>query len=80
MARWRRSEHHIPRKKFINALDRMVGDAIDDVIEIARPLIDFIDAGGGGRTRTELSLQRILSPLRMPFRHPGVLASMIVKS
>ena len=29
-------------------------------------------AGGGGRTRTELSLQRILSPLRMPFRHPGL--------
>ena len=40
----------------------------------------IFDAGGGGRTRTELSLQRILSPLRMPFRHPGVLASMIVKS
>ena len=29
-------------------------------------------AGGGTRTRTELSLQRILSPLRMPFRHPGL--------
>jgi hypothetical protein len=29
----------------------------------------FRGAGGGGRTRTELSLQRILSPLRMPFRH-----------
>jgi hypothetical protein len=29
-------------------------------------------AGGGTRTRTELSLQRILSPLRLPFRHPGL--------
>ena len=29
-------------------------------------------AGGGTRTRTELSLQGILSPLRLPFRHPGV--------
>src|SRR5271166_183236 len=28
-------------------------------------------AGGGTRTRTELSLQRILSPLCLPFHHPG---------
>ena len=29
------------------------------------------DAGGGIRTRTGLSPQGILSPLRLPFRHPG---------
>src|SRR5260370_31139310 len=47
---------------------------------ISRQKTFIFNAGGGGRTRTELSLQRILSPLRMPFRHPGVSASMIVKS
>ena len=31
-----------------------------------------IGAGGGTRTRTGVSSQRILSPLRLPFRHPGV--------
>jgi hypothetical protein len=36
---------------------------------LQKPFI--FNAGGGTRTRTELSLQRILSPLRMPFRHPG---------
>ena len=29
-------------------------------------------ADGGTRTRTDLSIQRILSPLRLPFRHIGV--------
>ncbi len=29
-------------------------------------------AGGGTRTRTGISPQRILSPLRLPFRHPGI--------
>ncbi len=33
--------------------------------------IGVFNAGGGTRTRTALSRQRILSPLRMPFRHPG---------
>jgi|HubBroStandDraft_4_1064222.scaffolds.fasta_scaffold333319_3 hypothetical protein len=28
-------------------------------------------ADGGTRTRTDLSIQRILSPLRLPFRHIG---------
>jgi hypothetical protein len=28
-------------------------------------------AGGGTRTRTEVTLQRILSPLCLPFHHPG---------
>jgi hypothetical protein len=28
-------------------------------------------AGDGNRTRTPLSRQRILSPRRLPFRHPG---------
>ena len=28
--------------------------------------------GGGTRTRTSLSRKRILSPLRLPFRHTGV--------
>ena len=28
-------------------------------------------ADGGTRTRTDLSVQRILSPLRLPFRHIG---------
>ena len=28
-------------------------------------------AGGGTRTRTPLSRKRILSPLRLPFRHTG---------
>ena len=30
-------------------------------------------AGGGGRTRTELTLQGILSPLCLPFHHAGIL-------
>ncbi len=29
-------------------------------------------AGGGTRTRTGIAPQRILSPLRLPFRHTGV--------
>ncbi len=28
--------------------------------------------GGGTRTRTGIAPQRILSPLRLPFRHTGV--------
>lgn len=31
----------------------------------------ILNAGGGTRTRTELSPQRILSPLCLPFHHPG---------
>jgi hypothetical protein len=31
----------------------------------------MISAGGGTRTRTSLSEQGILSPLRLPFRHAG---------
>ena len=31
----------------------------------------FSDAGGGTRTRTEVTLQGILSPLCLPFHHPG---------
>ena len=30
-----------------------------------------LHAGGGIRTRTGLTSQGILSPLRLPFRHPG---------
>jgi hypothetical protein len=37
-------------------------------------------AGGGTRTRTGFSPQRILSPLRLPFRHPGSNFAKIVKS
>jgi hypothetical protein len=37
------------------------------VIRIPNPSTD-----GGTRTRTTLSGQRILSPLRLPFRHIGV--------
>ena len=33
---------------------------------------DCTTAGGGTRTRTELTPQGILSPLRLPFRHAGV--------
>src|SRR5438876_1426064 len=33
--------------------------------------LDVIRAGGGTRTRTALSSQRILSPLCLPFHHPG---------
>jgi hypothetical protein len=35
-------------------------------------LLDYAD--GGTRTRTALSGQRILSPLRLPFRHIGARA------
>ena len=57
--------------------------------EIFRPLCPFCDlshayiivicwqstigAGGGTRTRTSLSGQGILSPLRLPFRHAGLI-------
>ena len=33
-----------------------------------------LDAEGGTRTRTGLSPQRILSPLCLPFHHPGIIA------
>jgi hypothetical protein len=33
-------------------------------------VLDFIDAGGGTRTRTDLSVQRILSPLCLPLSPP----------
>jgi hypothetical protein len=41
--------------------------------DLERPhgLIRKYDAGSGTRTRTELALQRILSPLCLPFHHPG---------
>ncbi len=29
-------------------------------------------AGGGTRTRTRFEAERILSPSRLPFRHPGI--------
>jgi hypothetical protein len=35
-------------------------------------LVDFIGAEGGTRTRTGLAPQRILSPLCLPFHHPGI--------
>jgi hypothetical protein len=37
---------------------------------LGRPSEDC-GAGGGTRTRTEVALLRILSPLRMPFPKPG---------
>ena len=40
----------------------------------------IFNAGGGTRTRTAPSGQRILSPLRLPFRHPGAIIRMIVDS
>lgn len=35
-------------------------------------------AGGGSRTHTEETLRRILSPLRLPFRHAGTVPGRIV--
>ena len=35
-------------------------------------LIFSAGTGGGTRTRTGIAPQRILSPLRLPFRHTGV--------
>ena len=32
---------------------------------------DFVGAEGGSRTRTGVAAQRILSPLCLPFHHPG---------
>ena len=39
--------------------------------KIDRLLKQHASAGGGTRTRTEFTLQGILSPLRLPFRHTG---------
>ena len=37
-----------------------------------RGLTSSVGTGGGTRTRTGIAPQRILSPLRLPFRHTGV--------
>jgi hypothetical protein len=43
--------------------------------QVWEPFFSKIDyADGGTRTRTALSGQRILSPLRLPFRHIGARA------
>jgi len=34
-------------------------------------VLDTVGTDGGTRTHTEIALQRILSPLRLPFRHTG---------
>ena len=34
-------------------------------------VLKLVGTGGGTRTHTEIALQRILSPLRLPFRHTG---------
>jgi hypothetical protein len=38
----------------------------------AEKMRNSIGAEGGTRTRTEVTLQRILSPLCLPFHHPGI--------
>jgi hypothetical protein len=37
----------------------------------SNPFKEDCDAGRGIRTLTGITSQRILSPLRLPFRHPG---------
>ncbi len=39
-----------------------------------------LSARGGSRTHTELSLQGILSPSRLPFRHPGLVDTFTFRS
>jgi hypothetical protein len=47
---------------------------------ITWPKIHTGAADGGTRTRTDLSVQRILSPLRLPFRHIGARPGSRMKS
>jgi hypothetical protein len=68
-----------------NATPLEMGIVRSEVITVALPAFEMktaprlqsgsrlqIDgADGGTRTRTDLSVQRILSPLRLPFRHIG---------
>ena len=37
------------------------------------PLLEQVGAGGRGRTDTGCYAPRILSPVRLPFRHTGIL-------
>ena len=39
---------------------------------VAELMLKAVGTGGGTRTHTRIAPQRILSPLRLPFRHTGI--------
>ena len=44
-----------------------------EVLKSVIASLSIAGTDGGTRTHTEIALQRILSPLRLPFRHTGAL-------
>ena len=60
--------------------DSLEGASNEDKVQITTdtPTGRYVSPGadGGTRTRTDLSIQRILSPLRLPFRHIGACAKL----
>ena len=59
----------------LGKINGLGGERNRSFVHITLWLLEFFRcARGGGRTHTRREPRRILSPLRMPFRHPGTAA------